>query len=94
MPGLEPSMIEPVLVATLPNLQVNTTTPVVELPTPAKSLDPVAETNFDLLLAPLVMDRVEQMTSSPQAYEVRILDDILDEETELVEEELPDLLLS
>jgi hypothetical protein len=94
LPGLEPSMMEPALVASLPNLQVNTSTPVIELPTPAKSLGHVAEGNFDLFLTPLVMDRVQQITSSPEAYEVRMLDDILDEETELVEEELLELLLS
>ena len=94
LPSVEPSMMEPALVASLPSLQVNTRTPVVELPTPAKSLDPVADTNFDLFLAPLVMDRAQQITSNPEAYEVRMLDDILDEETELVEEELLDLLLS
>jgi subtilisin family serine protease len=94
LPGLEPSMMEPAMVASLPILQVNTRDPVVEWPTPAKSLDPVADANFDLFLAPLVMHRVQESTGSPEAYEVRMLDDILDEETELVEEELLDLLLS
>ena len=39
-------------------------------------------------------DRVQQSTGSPEALEVRMLDDIMDEETELVAEELLDLLLS
>jgi hypothetical protein len=89
LPGLDSIFIQPLTVNSR-NLKLNSNLPA----TTANSLDTVAETNFDLFLAPLVVDRVQQITSSPEAYEVRMLDDILDEETELVEEELLDLLLS
>ena len=88
LPGLESIFIQPVTVNGH-SLELKT-----DIMSTAKSRDTVAESNFDLFLTPLVMNRVQQITSSPEAYEGRMLDDILDEETELVEEELLDLLLS
>jgi subtilisin-like proprotein convertase family protein len=88
LPGLESIFIQPVTVNGH-SLELKT-----DIAATTKSLDPVAEANFDVLLAPLVMDRAAEFTGSPEAFEGRMLNDILDEETELVEEELLDLLLS
>jgi hypothetical protein len=44
------------------------------------------------LLEPLVSDYVTPIRRNPAAAEVRMLDDVLDAETELVDEELLELL--
>jgi hypothetical protein len=68
-------------------------TPEVELPIASRSPDMVVESGFLLLLQPPVIDRVRRLNCGREPVDVRTLDDVLDEETELVEEELLDLLV-
>jgi hypothetical protein len=42
----------------------------------------------------IVMDRIQQSSNSRKALDVRVFDDVLGEETELVDEELLGLLVS
>jgi hypothetical protein len=54
--------------------------------------DMIVQTDLNLLLQPLVTDHVQRLTSSTTAAKARMLDDLLDEETELLDEELLALL--
>jgi hypothetical protein len=93
LPGVGAIAVGPAMVELSPHLDFSTRTAAVELPITEAPSDMVVETDLNLLLQPLVTDHVQQLTSSPKAAEARTLDDLLDDETELVDEELLALLL-
>ena len=84
--------LEPVLVASHPSLDPDVGMSDEERQTTAKSAASIAEPDFDLFLDPLFMDQRQQIGRRAEAIEVRMLDDILDDETELLDEELLELL--
>jgi hypothetical protein len=93
LPGLGAIAVGSDMVELPPNLDFGTGTTKVELPITESPADMIAQTDLNLLLQPLVTDHVQQLTSSPKAAEARTLDDLLDDETELVDEELLALVL-
>jgi hypothetical protein len=88
LPGSGPMAIGSAMVDLWPNLDFSTSSPAVELRMMESPADMVAQTDLHLLLQPLVTDHAQQLTSSAIAAKARTLDDLLDEETELLDEEL------
>jgi hypothetical protein len=88
VPGVGAIAVGSAMDESSPHLDFSGKTAAGELAVTESPADMVAQTDLSLLLQPLVTDHVQRPASSPKAAEVRILDDMLDDETELVEEEL------
>ena len=98
LPGLGPLEFEPSGLQLLPiplrSWVEPETTHVIESPLLGEPTEMSYEWNLNLPLAPLVTSGAEHLSASREVNDTRAMADVLDEETELLEDELLDLLVA